>query len=71
MMNGINGRTRLYYDKYQTLRVYLNTSVTISNMLLDSDVYHNHINRRVIEIQSGEITRLAQDLVNRGYLEYR
>ena len=71
MMNGINGRTRLYYEKYQTLRGYLNTSVTISNMLLDSEIYHNHIDRRIIVIQSGEINRLAYDLVNRGYLEYR
>jgi len=49
-INGFNGRSRLYYDKCQTLRIYHNTSITISNMLLDSDVYHNYINREVIEI---------------------
>ena len=39
-------------------------------MLLDSDIYQNHIDRFALHIQSNEITLLGQDLVNRGYLQY-
>lgn len=71
MVKGFNGRSRLYYEKYQTLKGYHNTSIIISYMLLDSDIYHNHIDRQEIYILNDRISLLAQGLVNRGYLEYR
>jgi len=68
MVNGFNGRSMFYFEKYQTLIAYYNTSITISNMLLDSDVYHNYINRITIEEQRENINILRQDLVINGYL---
>lgn len=66
MVNGSNGRSML--DKWLTLRAYQRTSITISNMLLDSEVYQYEINRIRIVEQRENINILGRQLLRNGYL---
>jgi hypothetical protein len=68
MVNGFNGRSMFYSEKYRTLIAYHNTSINISNMLLDSDVYGSRINRIRIEEQREYINILGRELLRSGYL---
>lgn len=68
MVNGFNGRSMVYSDKWRTLIAYHNTSITISNMLLDSDVHEYQINTIRIVEQRENINILGRELLRNGYL---
>jgi hypothetical protein len=67
-VNGFNGRSMFYSEKYRTLIAYHNTSINISNLLLDYDVDGSRINRIRIEVQREHINILGRELLRSGYL---